>query len=337
MKILILGGTSFFGAEIAEQLVNEGHAVTLFTRGRTPLPPPLEGKVDRVLGDRNKREELARAAEGGPWDAVIDNIAFTSQDVATAVDLFAGTGRYVLTSTGSVYRWAPEGTHQPLDEESVDFDHDPGDYEPGDPGWDYAHGKVYGEKTLREQSAVPWTIIRPPIVLGPHDPTLRGHWYFARLMRGGPLLLANSGANSFRLAFSQDLARAYLLALGSGRAVGQTYNVAQPEIITLREFLEAAAGALQLDPDFVEVPERFLEGDGTNLGGPYAGMTFIPSIERAQADLGYEATPFKTWLTTTVRWYRDEFDGNTSSLLQTRDVELAFAERWRQATAPFTR
>ncbi|HBY94595.1 MAG: NAD-dependent epimerase/dehydratase family protein [Ardenticatenaceae bacterium] len=335
MKILVLGGTSFFGAEIAAQLVNEGHAVTLFTRGQRPLPPPLVGKVDQLLGDRTRRADLARAAAAGPWDALIDNIAFTPDDVALALDLFSGTGRYVLTSTGSVYRWAPADTLQPLDEEDVDFSRDPAGYGPGDPGWDYAHGKVYAEKVLREQSQMPWTIIRPPVVLGPHDPTHRGAWYFARLMRGGPLLLANSGANSFRLVFSEDLARAYRLALGTERAVGRTYNIAQPEIITLREFLEAAATILQVEPDFVEVPARFLDQNGQDLGGPYAGMTFIPSIARAETDLGFGATPFKTWLATTVRWYRDEFEGRPGSVLQLRDAELSFAERWRRATASF--
>lgn len=338
MNILILGGTAFFGAEIAAQLLDAGHAVTIFTRGKTPLPAGLADRASHIEGDRRRLDDLKRAAAAGPWDAVVDNIGFTAMDISMALEAFREVGRYLFTSSASVYRWSPGGipkTTQPMDEAIVDFDRDPADYTPGDFGWDYAHGKVYAEKFLREQSDIPWTIIRPPIVLGPHDPTLRGHWYFARLMRGGPLLLANGGVNSFRLAYSRDLASAYLLALESAGAVGATYNVTQPEVVTLRDLLRLAAETLAVEADLVPIPGAFLERDGSNLGGPYAGMVnFLPSIERARTDLGYTATPLSVWLPETVRWYRDEFDGDLGTLLKTREAEIALAERWRAATAP---
>ena len=336
MRILILGGTTFFGLEIVRQLVREGHAVTIFTRGQKELPPELTGKVDQIEGDRKLRADLARAADAGPWDAVIDNIAYTPDDVRMALDLFADTGRYVFTSTASVYHWAPPGTTQPLDEESVDFDHDPAAYQPDHPGWSYAYGKVYAEKVLRQEDRIPWTIIRPPVVLGPNDPTLRGYWYFARLMDGGPLLLANGGANGFRLAFSEDLAATYLRALRTERAVGRTYNAAQPEIVTLRELLETAAEALGVEPNFVDVPAGLLQRENGDLSGPYGVLiNFIPSVERVRAELGYTATPFADWLSSTARWYRDEFTGDAASVLETRNAEIAFAQRWRRAIAPF--
>lgn len=35
MKILVFGGTRFFGKKLVERLVSEGHEVTIGTRGKT--------------------------------------------------------------------------------------------------------------------------------------------------------------------------------------------------------------------------------------------------------------------------------------------------------------
>ena len=68
MKLLILGGTAFLGPEIVRYAQKQGHAVTLFNRGKThaDLFPDLE----KLIGDRAKSE--LKSLEGREWDAVID-------------------------------------------------------------------------------------------------------------------------------------------------------------------------------------------------------------------------------------------------------------------------
>ena len=41
MNLLLLGGTHFLGRHVAEHAVAHGHRITLFTRGRRPLPDTL--------------------------------------------------------------------------------------------------------------------------------------------------------------------------------------------------------------------------------------------------------------------------------------------------------
>src|SRR5690606_8317212 len=90
MRLLLLGGTSFFGKDICRTFKAAGWDVTLFTRGNvTPddLPPHAH-----IRGDRNKPADLKRAAEAGPWDLVIDNIAYEAAHVKQATDAFRGCG-----------------------------------------------------------------------------------------------------------------------------------------------------------------------------------------------------------------------------------------------------
>ncbi len=324
MRILVLGGTTFFGADVVRQLLAVGHNVTIFTRGAQR--PDFWDRVEHIVGDRQDYAAFRDRFASETFDAVIDNIAYTGEDVAVALDAFRGRmGRYILTSTGSVYRYAPPGA--PLLEETVNHQLTPPGYDPSDGGWQYAAGKVAAEWTLMQGDA-PWTILRPPIVLGPFDPTLRGYYYFQRLMDGGPLLLSNGGVASFRLAYSEDLAHAYLLALDTPQAAGHAYNICQSEIVTLRQMLEVVAEALNTPLVTAEAPPKVLASRGLS-GGPYSHMVnFVPSIHRAQTELGYTTTPFRDWLTRTTLWYRNEYRGTASAEYDRRAEEVAFAEQW---------
>src|SRR5262245_54714395 len=103
MRILILGGTAFIGRDIARLFREAGHSVTLFTRGNV-MPSDLQPHR-HIKGDRNKREDLARAAAADDWDIVVDQIAFNAGHVAGALEAFPKVKRYILNSTVSVYRY----------------------------------------------------------------------------------------------------------------------------------------------------------------------------------------------------------------------------------------
>jgi len=332
MKVLILGGTSFFGKDIARFFHEAGHQVTLFTRGHhrpTDLPPH-----QLLTGDRDSRGDLERAAKAEKWDIVVDNIAFTARHVEDALAAFRGIKRYLLCSTVSVYRFVKEKYPQPLQEGAVDYDFAPPGELSDDIHWKYARGKMEAERVLVRQKNVPYTILRPPVVYGPFDVTDRGFWYVGRLLQGGPLLLASDGANSFKLVYSVDCARAFLLAAESARAENRAYNIAQGEIITLRHFIEESAFALGIQPQLVSIPSEFL-GD---LGGPYATAVMtnlVPDNHAAETDFGYLTTPWTDFAAISAQWFRDHWRGDANKLFATRREELALAQQWQESTARF--
>jgi len=325
LSVLVIGGTSFFGKAIVEHLLDAGHEVSVFSRGQHK--PDFFSNITHIQGDRGS--DFSEKLKGKTYDAVIDNIAYTANDVAQAIEVFKGNvGRYVFTSTGAMYFTG--SMTMPVTEDDVDFAYQPSDAEKDLPLWTYTMGKLGGEKTLHGQSDVPFVIVRPPVVLGPEDVTLRGYFYFQRLLDGKPLIVTNGGVQSFRLVYSQDLARGYLLTLNNDAALGQTYNLTQKESVRLMDLLKQTANALDVEPNFVSVPNDVLRAKDFDYPEPYAGMTnFLPAIRKAETELGYTTTPFNDWLNETAIWYRDHYQGEDSANYKKRDEEVKLAQ-WYQ-------
>ncbi len=304
----------------------------VFTRGNRSLKDLAPHQ--HIQGDRENPQDLRRAAETEDWDVVIDNIAYNAGHVRTALKTFPSISHYILCSTISVYRFIPGHFRQPIRESDVSFNFDPPNEDPSDIHWKYARGKLEAERECFSQRKVPWTILRPPVVYGPDDPTDRGFWYVGRLLRGGPLLLSDGGVNSFRFIYSTDAARAFLEVMENRkRVLRKAYFIAQNEIITLRDFVEESARALGVVPDYVDVAADNLQ----DLGGPYASMVnLIPDISSARKDFGFTTTPWPEFAHTTARWFRDHWQGNESELFATRTKEIEFALKWKKGTRNLT-
>ncbi len=300
MKVLVLGGTSFFGKEIVRAFSSAGHKVTTFSR----VKKTSEDGAPHIEGNRTIKEDLLRANKAGPWDLVIDNIAFGAKDITLALDVFKNLKHYILTSTASVYRFVPKDAyHPPVKESDVDFSYVPTEEDQNNSNWIYARGKLEAERTLKKQTAVPFTILRPPVVYGKNDVTARGFWYLDRLLADKEILLANGGNNSFQLCHSADLANVFLLCAQSKASFGKTYNVSMTEVLTLRKFIEISATALEKTPLFKDVPiEEFLEN-----GGPYAKMdNRIYDCTAAKTDLGFIHSPLPGFVRETALWFKEQ-------------------------------
>lgn len=224
MKILILGGTSFFGLETANLLQKAGHEVTVFSR-RCPAPG-LHLDIRQSRGDRTVEADLVRMSVDR-WDAVIDNICYSAADAEKAVRVFSGrVGLYVFTGSAAVYSTL-EAAPTPYRENMTALL--PPKAEPRrTPYYDYAAGKAEAEKVFlnaAEKISFPVLMVRPPVVIGPRDHTLRAYSYWLRLADGGPLFLPGAAFRA-SYAFSGDLAAAFSALLTSGAAPGAAYNIA---------------------------------------------------------------------------------------------------------------
>lgn len=330
MEILILGGTSFFGKEIVRAFFEAGHTVTVFSRGNEKpkdLPRHLQ-----LTGDRNSLSDLMTVGKGKAWDIVIDNIGYDKEGAEKVIKAFRTAKHLIFDSTVSVYRYVPNRYPQPLTEETVDYGYSPPGEDLTDIHWKYAKGKLEAEKAIVTTCKIPWTIIRPPVVYGPFDTTQRGFWYLARLLDGGPILLANGGSQSFRLVYSKDVARAFLLAAGNPKAFQKAFYVGQKEIITLKDFLDESARVLGVSPHYVNIPTELL-GD---LGGPHASMVnIIVDSSRAEKELGFKPTPFVEFIKETSNWFKEHWKGNLEELLKTRPQELIIAQKWKNVVEEF--
>ncbi|MGJ7911693.1 NAD-dependent epimerase/dehydratase family protein [Neobacillus sp. LXY-1] len=206
MKVLILGGTRFFGKKLVEQFVQEKADITIVTRGNTP---DLFGNtVKHLKADRTDLAALKNALGSSAYDVVYDNICYGPKEEEEAVTLFTGrTSKYILTSSLSVYDFGGPAKKE--------MDFDPYAFNisvPFPTHYDYAEGKRLAESVLFQKASFPCTAVRFPIVLGHDDYTRRLHFHIEQIQKGVPLVIPNTDA---KISFiHSDEAAAFLYFLG---------------------------------------------------------------------------------------------------------------------------
>ena len=93
MNTLVIGGTRFMGVHLVKQLLEDGHNVTIATRGKTY--DPFGNTVKRIVFDRTKKSSIEQAFLDKEFDIVFDNIAYCANDVYILAEHFPGK-RYVM-------------------------------------------------------------------------------------------------------------------------------------------------------------------------------------------------------------------------------------------------
>jgi 2'-hydroxyisoflavone reductase len=218
MEILVLGGTHFVGRHLVDAARAAGHTVTVFNRGRTPLP---WDDVEQLIGDRGKGD--LESLRGRGWDACLDVNGYLPQYVRASAELLADrVARYAFISTASVYvipgsppieetgelHAAPAHEAETLDMEL---------YGPLKVACEQAVERIFPERAL---------ILRPGIVAGPYDPTNRFPWWVERVARGGEVLAPGTPVSPVQLVDGRDLA-AFSLGLMGREATG-IFNLCGP-------------------------------------------------------------------------------------------------------------
>ncbi|HZM81490.1 MAG TPA: NAD-dependent epimerase/dehydratase family protein [Candidatus Limnocylindrales bacterium] len=274
MRILILGGTSFVGRAIVEELLRRDHDVTLFGRGKTG--PELFPGVERRTGDRSTGDYSALA--GRQWDAVVDVSAYVPRHVGEAMDAVADrVGRYLFISTGSVYDYKQAPAY--LDEECPRLEprRDTEEWE----GSAYGPLKVACEDDVLARLGDRATIVRPGIVAGPYDPTDRFTYWVRAAAGGGRVEVPGRLVQPIQVVDADDLAVLVVSLLekdlpGIYNAVGRSMPFGE---------LLRACSPLELEP--VEVSEGRAP---MLLGDPAYDVMFRRSAARAHA-AGMPQTP----------------------------------------------
>jgi len=228
VKLLVLGGTKFLGRGVVDAALAEGHEVTLFNRGQTN--PALYQEVETIHGDLTG--DLG-GLRGRSWDAVVDldPTQLPRHTRRRAELLRDAVGRYIFVSTISVY----SDPSVPLDESSPveePPDPDPGEFVPEQ----YGALKTGSERVVQEAFGERAAIVRPGLIVGPHDPTDRFTYWPLRLAEGGDVLAPGDPARPVQLIDARDLGR-WLVHVAQERVAG-VFNATGPaERLTLGALL----------------------------------------------------------------------------------------------------
>lgn len=186
MKILVLGGTRFFGTHLVKSLVKDGDKVIVATRGNNDFP--FKDQVQFEKADRNNLEDLKRLAELGPFDLIYDQICMSAKNANDACIAFKGKcKRYIFTSTGSVYNLQDA---LELSEDLFDQNHYPINLEDTNP-YNYQEAKRQAEAVFAQTATFPTVMVRFPIVLGQDDYTNRLKFHVDAVKEGREIYFPN--------------------------------------------------------------------------------------------------------------------------------------------------
>ena len=241
MRILIIGGTRFLGRHLVESALAHSHDVTLFNRGKSN--PGLFPQLETILGDREKDvDKLA----GRIWDAVIDVAGYFPRIVRLSADVLKeNVARYVFISTISVYDNFKKVGINELDPVGKIADETVEEitgetYGPLKALCEQVVQDIYGERAL---------IVRPGLIVGPHDPTDRFTYWPVRVARGGDVLAPQKPEAAIQVIDVRDLSD-FIIKLIQDAASG-VYNATGPDYeLSIGKLLEVSKQVSNSNADF---------------------------------------------------------------------------------------
>ncbi|MBI5297774.1 MAG: epimerase [Chloroflexi bacterium] len=304
MNLLILGGTRFLGRHLVDSARARGHEVTLFNRGRTN--PDLFPQAHTIRGDREKD---LNQLDGRTWDAVIDTCGYFPRIVRMSSEaLKKSAGSYVFISSISVYAdFSKLGIHENdavgiLGDETIEEI----------TGESYGPLKALCEQAVRDVFDARALIVRPGLIVGPHDPTDRFTYWPVRVARGGEVL-APVGPDGFTQVIDVRDLSDFIIHLIEEKVAGTFNATGLPAALTFGELLETCKQVSGSEATLRWAPAEFLAqnkvapwndlpawlpDDGEDAGFAHvdvsraiaAGLTFRPLAETVRDTLDWAAT-----------------------------------------------
>ncbi len=281
MKALVTGGTGFIGSHLVEYLLERGDEVTCLTRIRSRLRW-LEGlQVKVVEGDCTDANLGELVHEDFDWVFHLAGLTKTLKPdeyywvngkgtVNLAAILAQRRRPPRLVYLSSLAAAGPSEDGHPLVER-----------DPPQPVSHYGRSKLDGEKALTDlELAIPWVIIRAPVVYGPRDRDLLPFFKLAKRH----VALRLGGKRFFSLCYVEDLVRGLHLAAEGGRP-GEIYYLAEAVPRSWEEILDAITTALGVRTMIVPFPPALLGAAAWAWEG-MARLTRLPPL--LNRDKAYE-------------------------------------------------
>ena len=228
-RILIVGGSGFLGRHLTARLSAQNRRVIVPSRraerARHILMLPTGRLVDLAAPDAPSLEALVADS-----DAVVNLVGILHGSFGEPYGPeFAQA--HVELPRRLAQACAASGVRRLVHVSALGVSDDPATPGPSM----YLRSKADGERAIKAVGGVDWTILRPSVLFGPEDNFLNA---FARLQRLFPVMpLARADAR-FQPVYVGDVAQAIVNALDTPATIGKTYELAGPEVFTLRELVE---------------------------------------------------------------------------------------------------
>jgi nucleoside-diphosphate-sugar epimerase len=302
MKILFIGGTGIISSACSELAIRKGFELYLLNRGKSLRPAPDE--AISLCGDIRKPDSVKKILGDLKFDAVVDWVAFTPDQVKNDLELFhKRTGQYIFISSASAYQKPP--VFLPISE-STPLDN---------PFWQYSRDKAACEAILQQagvQQGFPFTIVRPSHT---YDRTLLpfdgGYTTVARMRAGKPVVVHGDGSSLWTMTHHRDFAVGFLGLLGNPHAIGQSFHITSDECLSWNQIYTIVGQAAGVEPQLVHVPSELIarydpEWGASLLGDKAHSMIFDNCKIRQLVPQFRPTIPFWLGAREIIAWYDED-------------------------------
>jgi nucleoside-diphosphate-sugar epimerase len=307
MKVLFIGGTGNISLAVTQLAAARGIELTLLRRGQRTAEVP-EG-VSTIVADIRDEAAVADALGYRHFDAVVDWVAFTPDQIERDIRLFRGrTSQFIFISSASAYQ-RPVGHY--LITESTPLIN---------PYWQYSRDKIACEERLMlayRDEGFPITIVRPSLTYGNTQIVLAvNSWQKSwtaidRMRKGKKVIVPGDGSSLWCITHNSDFAKGFVGLLGHRQAIGHAFHITSDEVMTWDQFYRITAEAAGVEAKIVHIASDFLgacnpDEIGSLTGDKASSVVFDNTkIKRFVPD--YCATvPFARGIQKTIDWFDDE-------------------------------
>lgn len=256
MKLLFIGGTGLISSACSDLAVERGHELFLMNRSSSAKYPAPQNATILQADIHADRSHLSALLACHRFDAVVDFIAFTPEDIIRDISLFRDkTEQFVFISSASAYQ-KPVRNYLITEETPLE-----------NPFWDYSRNKIACEEKLMNEyceNGFPITIIRPSHTYGPSQiPLCMGSWLYPwtlidRMKQSKPVIVPGDGTSLWVLTWNADFAKGLVGLLGNKKAIGQAFQITSDEVLSWDQIYLEAYQALDLAPNAVHISSDFI-------------------------------------------------------------------------------
>ena len=285
MNILVIGGTRFFGIHMVNELLTQGHDITIATRGKAI--DEYGNRVRRIVIERTSEASMKKALSGMRYDVVIDKIAYCSNDIKYVMEA-VDCDKYILMSSTAVY--------EPKHMNTVESDFDGSSKELiwcDRKDFSYTELKRQAECALwQKYSDRNWIAVRYPFVIGKDDYTKRLLYYVEHTMKSIPM---NIDHLDYQMGYIRSEEAGKFMAFLVDKDIRGAVNGSSKGTISIREIIE-----------YVEKKTRIKAvTDKTGENAPYNGEPeYSINTEKAES-LGFRFSTLQDWIYELLDYYID--------------------------------
>jgi len=320
-NVLVTGGTGFVGSNLAVGLLKEGCNVRILRRPESDLRAIGSADVEHRLGDVRDIDSLRRAISG--CDTVFHTAAVVSywrrerekmydvniggtRNVVEAC-LECGVAKLIHTSSVAAIGFPENGMWA---DETNGFN-----WEPYDVGYRISKHRAEQEIQKGVRLGLQAVIVNPSIVVGPGDIHFNGGQIIRDIYRKRLFFYIDGGMS---IVYVGDVVRGAIAAAQRGR-IGERYILCGHNLQIREVFRITAEVVGGIQPRF-KVPKpvvHFVAGVAETIGNlsnrkPWltrelvarAGTAYHFTCAKAQRELGYTVTSFRTAAEEAFGWYR---------------------------------